>query len=193
MNEATETFMADLMDHDDTTMMDRYYYSGNGAILDAGNEAALRREISDRFGVSMRDVLLVGSAKLGFTIKAKPGRPEFSPFGDTSDIDVAIISSQLFLEYWQYAFDFWMEQSDWDQAGRFRKYLFRGWLRPDKLPNSPDFTKSRDWFEFFRALQATGKYGGFKIAAGVYFNETFWESYVGSALSDCRRSLEEGL
>ncbi len=73
----------------------------------------------------------------------------------------------------------------------FREYLFRGWLRPDKLPADLDFPLSNEWFEFFRSLQTSGEYGGYKIAAGIYLSEHFWEEYVGSALSECRLNIKE--
>lgn len=186
-----ERFKADIDQHDDKTLIDRYYYSTLGPVLDNEQQAALRREISNHLEVSVRDVVLVGSAKLGFTLRAKRGRPTFSHFGDSSDIDIAIISSSLFLKYWQETFTHWLGAGEWERAGKFRKYLFRGWLRPDMLPRDAEFPLSKAWFEFFRALQAGGAYGGYKIAAGIYLNEHFWEEYVGSALSECRRYVKE--
>lgn len=188
-----ERFKADIRQHDNTAIVDRYYYSGTGVILTSTQEAELRRKISDHFRISIRDVLIVGSAKLGFTVTNKPARPRLSPFSDTSDIDVALISPSLFVRYWEDTFAYWLDKDDWNHAGKFRNYMFRGWLRPDKLPASPDFPRSGEWFEFFRSLQASGRYGGYKIAAGIYFNEMFWENYVGSAISDCRRFVEEGI
>ncbi|WP_146159722.1 hypothetical protein [Rhodovulum imhoffii] len=186
-----ERFKRDLDEHDNKTLVDRYYYSTSGPVLDNGQQAALRRSVSDYLDVSVRDVVLVGSAKLGFTLRPKPNRPALSHFGDESDIDVAIISSPLFLRYWQETFSHWVDVGDWDQAGKFREYLFRGWLRPDKLPRDADFPLSKQWFDFFRSLQASGEFGGYKIAAGIYLNEHFWEEYVGSALSECRLYVKE--
>lgn len=191
ITENLERFKIDIDQHDDKTLIDRYYYSTSGPVLDNEQQASLRRDISNHLEVSVRDVVLVGSAKLGFTLRAKPGRPALSHFGDASDIDIAIISDSLFLKYWQETFSHWLEAGDWDQAGKFRKYLFRGWLRPDMLPKDSEFPKSKEWFEFFRALQASGTYGGYKIAAGIYLNEHFWEEYVGSALSECRQYVKE--
>jgi predicted nucleotidyltransferase len=186
-----EQFRADIVEHDNKTLVDRYYYSTSGPVLSNEQQASLRRKVSDKFDVSIRDVVLVGSAKLGFTVRHKPGRPALSHFADQSDIDVAIVSSGLFTEYWQHAFSYWVQKGQWDRLGEFRKYLFRGWLRPDKLPIDAEFPKSSEWFEFFRELQAGGDYGGYKIAAGIYLNEHFWEEYVGSSLSECRLSIQE--
>lgn len=186
-----ERFQLDLASEDNTTLVDRYYYSTTGPILSNEQQASLRRRVSDQLEVSIRDVILVGSAKLGFTLRNKPSRPRLSHFGDSSDIDVAIISGPLFIKYWEAAFAHWSDKGDWFKADKFRKYLFRGWLRPDMLPTEPEFTLSKEWFEFFRGLQATGEFGGYKIAAGIYLNERFWEEYVGSSLTECRQYLEE--
>lgn len=186
-----DRFRQDLTSADNTTLVDRYYYSTSGPILSNEQQAALRRKISDQFGVSIRDVILVGSAKLGFTLRHKPSRPPLSHFGDESDIDVAIVSQELFIQFWEKTFSYWVQKGDWPRVEEFRKYLFRGWLRPDKLPSDVEFGLSNEWFEFFRSLQAGGSFGGYKIAAGIYLNEHFWEEYVGSALSECRLYIEE--
>lgn len=186
------TFQADLSSCDDTVILDRWYYSGDCAGLEKENEAELRREVSNKFEVSIRDVLIVGSARLGFTIVQKPNRPTFSHFGN-SDIDVAIISRQLFNLYWELTLNHWEDHSDWAKAEKFRLYLFRGWLRPDMLPTGKGFEASDEWFDFFRSLQASGRFGGYKINAGIYYDETFLERYTVSSLQKCRRYIEEGL
>lgn len=191
IGEHLDQFRQDIVALDNKSLLDRYYYSTSGPVLSNEQQASLRREVSDQFDISIRDVVLVGSAKLGFTVRSKPGRPPLSHFGDQSDIDVAIVSNSLFTQYWQETFSYWVEKGDWSSAGKFRNYLFRGWLRPDKLPRDIDFPKSSEWFEFFRGLQASGRYGSYKIAAGIYFNEYFWEEYVSSALSECRLYVKE--
>ena len=184
-------FRLDISCEDNKTLIDRYYYSTISPVLTNEKQASLKRRISDEFGVSMRDILLVGSAKLGFTLLPKRGRPPLTQFGDDSDIDIAIISGSLFVKYWQETFSYWIQKKNWDKAEKFREYLFRGWLRPDKLPTDPDFKLSDEWFEFFRGLQFNGEYGGYKIAAGIYLNERFWEEYAASSLAECRNYLEE--
>jgi hypothetical protein len=185
-----EQFKVDLSTLDDLTILDRYFYARPAAMLSNEQESSLRREVARKFQVSMRDVVVVGSAKLGFTLVGKRGRPSLSPFADTSDIDLAIISQPLFLRFWRRAFRFSQESGDWPDANAFRKYLLRGWLRPDRLPKDAAFPEQREWFEFFQALTASGCYGPFKIAAGIYYDELFWEHYTSVALAECKRSLE---
>ena len=52
-----------------------------------------REQVADRFNVGYQDICIVGSAKLGFS----PSAHKFEvPFSTTSDVDVVIISSDLF-------------------------------------------------------------------------------------------------
>jgi hypothetical protein len=52
-----------------------------------------REQVADRFEIGSQDVCIVGSAKLGYS----PSSHKFgTPFADTSDVDVVIISEPLF-------------------------------------------------------------------------------------------------
>lgn len=52
-----------------------------------------REQVAERFGVGSQDVCIVGSAKLGFS----PSPAKYAtPFQETSDVDVVIISEDLF-------------------------------------------------------------------------------------------------
>ena len=186
-------FKADLKAHDDATVLDRHFYSGPSAVLKDAQVASLRRTIAEKFKVPMRDVILVGSAKLGFTMLGKEGRPPFSAFCDESDIDIAIISERLYLHYWKSTFAYWQQSGDWTRIEPFKKYLFRGWLRPDLLPPSPDFPDRQEWWDFLLGLQTSGTYGPYRIRTGVYFDEHFWESYAKSAFQTCREIVENPL
>lgn len=68
--------------------------------------------VSESFNVSFNSVMMVGSGKLGFSMSPPNAEhPEnskmFLPFNDDenvrkiSDIDIAIISSEIFHEYWK--------------------------------------------------------------------------------------------
>src|SRR5712691_6726218 len=52
-----------------------------------------REQVAERFGVGSQDVCIVGSAKLGYS----PSPHKFgTPFEQTSDVDVVLISEPLF-------------------------------------------------------------------------------------------------
>lgn len=68
--------------------------------------------VSESFGVSFNSVMMVGSGKLGFSMSPPdiehPDKSKmFLPFNDdenvrkVSDLDIAIISSEIFHEYWK--------------------------------------------------------------------------------------------
>jgi len=190
---AVASFKEALRKHDDQVVLDEFYYSSTAAALDRPQEAGLRREIAGRFNVAMRDVIVTGSAKLGFTLVGKPGRPSFSPFGDTSDIDVAIISTDLYVQLWKLLHMYSLSGGPWNNDNSFRKYFVRGWLRPDKLPSGEEFPFQGEWFEYFRGLTASGRYGPYKIAAGIYYGEMFWEQYAVSAINQARLQAERPL
>ena len=186
-------FQRALIGLDDQSVLDRFYYARPAIMLEKDGEAALRRAVADRFGVAMRDVIITGSAKLGFTVVAKERRPIFSPFGNSSDIDVAIISRELFTSLWRASFNYMTEHGDWPDVNSFRRFLMRGWLRPDRLPKGELFPESRKWFDFFRELTASGRFGPYKISGGVYYDEWFWENYASLAFKDCRLAIEAPL
>jgi len=52
-----------------------------------------REQVADQFGIGSQDVCIVGSAKLGFS----PSPHKYgTPFNETSDVDVVVISDPLF-------------------------------------------------------------------------------------------------
>ena len=66
-----------------------------------------RMTISESMGISFNSIMIVGSGKVGYSLSPTEEKM-FKPFcadeqGDrkTSDIDVAIISSDLFMKFWE--------------------------------------------------------------------------------------------
>lgn len=64
-----------------------------------------RMTISESMGISFNSIMVVGSGKIGYSLS--PTEKMFAPFcvkedngRKTSDIDVAIISSDLYLKFW---------------------------------------------------------------------------------------------
>lgn len=130
-----------------------------------------------------RDVFLVGSAKLGFSIAP---HKRFRPFGDESDLDLAIVSPELFHRVWHEVDEYRSINGNWTESRRFSDYLSRGWLRPDKLPASSAFPFANDWWEFFRSVQNRRIGGGVKVNAGIYHDTEFLVRYQQRAVSACR-------
>lgn len=192
-------FKGDLMALTPAEVFGRYIAPDPCYGLSGVDERSLRERIAAHFGIGIAGIKIVGSAKLGFTLRHKsgrdgePDRPMFSPFADTSDVDIAIISDAIFDTVWKRCFEFWQnsgyDDGYWRSGRDFRNYFFRGWMRPDKLPSEGSFTYKRDWFDFFRRLTNDRAAGDYKITAGLYREGYFLESYQHIALSECRNRM----
>jgi hypothetical protein len=200
VEEDIDRFKADLQELDAGAMFDRYVAPDVCAApidFDAEN---LRQRIARRFQVPFENVMIVGSAKLGFTLREKvydegDRRPAFSPFSDESDVDVAIVSEALFDHIWKLCFQFWhtsgyqATQAAWGRGEDFRNYIFRGWMRPDMLPVETAVGYRRKWFEFFRRLISERAAGDYRVNAGLYRDEYFLRTYQSIALEEAKRRL----
>jgi len=178
-------FDADIPDLNDTQMVRKHILSGSPYILQDGVYFALREQIAVRFAIHPNEVLMVGSGKLGFSIK--PIR-RWKPFGDTSDIDLAIISSSLFDLYWKSVHKYVADGGWWGKCKPFLRSLLHGWIRQDLLPPAHAFTMAKDWWEFFNAISSSHEYGNIKIAAGIYRDFDFLENYQTRCIKMCRQN-----
>ena len=76
----------------------------------------------------------------------------------------------------------------WDKKDSFIEYHFEGWIRPDKLPTSKIFDFSNAWFEFLRSLTSSGRFGRYKINAGLYKDWKHLERYQMNAITLCKET-----
>jgi hypothetical protein len=164
------------------TIVQRHITFGSCHVLSDGQYFKLKQVVSREFNVHPSEVLVVGSAKLGFSIAS--GK-RFRPFCDTSDIDVAVISSSAFDSIWQSVFEFKCAKGYWDKERSFNEYLARGWIRPDMLPPAKKFRQCKQWWEFFQGLSRSREFGPIKITAGLYRNWRFLEAYQSVAVEEC--------
>ena len=160
---------------------------GESCILSQHKYFDLRSEIAEHFQLHPNEVLVVGSAKLGFSIA--PDKL-YRPFCDESDIDVVLVSSKLFDEIWEAVFHYSHEGGYWRKQKEFTKYLFQGWIRPDKLPRSDMFEAGNKWWDVFQRVNRSGMYGDYKIAGALYKSWFFLESYQKICVQGCIDNLE---
>ena len=66
-----DQFKNDVMILGDSELINKYYLSGSAFALDDNKHYKLRQSIADYFKVDYPQVFIVGSAKLGFSIKPK--------------------------------------------------------------------------------------------------------------------------
>lgn len=185
LNKEIEAFKDDLSKCSASEFVQKSLIFGDCYMLDKEQYFALRLLVAKQFKVHPNEVL-VGSAKLGFSIAPQK---KFRPFGERSDIDVVIVSDILFNSVWSSVYSLWKDKVIWEFEGDFKKYLFRGWIRPDKLPPSTKFDFSKDWWEFFREITSSGKFGPYKISGALYKNWDFLESYQHFAVQFCKDEL----
>jgi hypothetical protein len=148
----------------------------------------MKKDISDYFKIYPDNVMMVGSAKLGFSISPQK---LWKDFREESDIDAVIVSDKIFDLYWQDLFEFNIEltaRSEHEQImyNSFIDYFFRGWIRPDLFPFN--FNKKDEWFTFFRNISYK-TYGPQKITCAIYRNMFFFESYHVKNLKLIRNGL----
>lgn len=196
-----EAFKNDLTTLSASEMFGRYVLTDECQGLEGIDHAALRLSIAKYFSVELNSIVIVGSAKLGFTLVDKPGdetraaRPSFSLFSDDSDVDIAIVSDTLFDSVWKRCFEFWHSsgyaaaKGYWPRGKNFRDYIFRGWMRPDHLPSEGAFNYRNEWFDYFRKLTSDRAAGDYKVTAGLYRETYFLEAYQRRAIEQCRAGM----
>lgn len=130
-------------------------------------------------------IKLVGSGHTGFSLIKN------TPFDkNKSDLDIAIVDSALYLDYFQLAFeitDGWHDLTKFSGSAQTQKetkksflgYLKKGIIRPDLMPSSPE---KAAWDNFFGKLG--DEYSEFcsGISAGIYARELFMAAKQESAL-----------
>lgn len=186
LNERIATFKRDLIRFDAIEISRRHIVFGECAVIDPDEYFRLRSVVARRYDLHPNDVLVVGSGKLGFSIA--PSK-QYRPFSDESDLDVVIISERLFDIVWQDVHRYFNQGGYWEHANAFQQYLFRGWLRPDKLPPDHKFPFGKAWWEFFNHLSASREYSISRIRGAIYRNWYFLEAYQELAISECARQL----
>jgi hypothetical protein len=170
-------------------MVSRFVTLGDPVVLSSNEHAELKIKISKHFDVHPTSVYVVGSAKLGFSIA--PGK-RWRVFGETSDIDVAIVSNVLYTNIWHEISSLLSRDPfiRWPKKAKYAEYQLHGWMRPDLLPTSQALQRAGNWFKFFRQLTAEGCCGPYKISAGLYYDMYFLEQYQARAVDSC--AADEG-
>ncbi len=190
LNEKIAEFKLDLSLLDSKQIVRKYITYGNTYVIAESKYFELKDLVSEYFDIHPSQVIIVGSGKLGFSIsenKVKdPPKLRYRYFGDDSDIDVAIISEKLFDKIWEEVYDYYGEKGFWYSMPAFSKYLFQGWIRPDKLPPSKKFKVANDWWDFFQMITNSDKFGSYKISAGLYKSWYFLENYQMTAVNQCK-------
>jgi hypothetical protein len=162
--------------------------------LFAGDQAAhvaWRRTLADTLGVSLFDLVIVGSAALGKSLN--PAHP-FALFSDDSDIDVAVVSDHYFDLAWR-----WMRRLG---ADRYRlpqtaqnwvkehesRLVYWGSIATDQL--LPHLPFGPDWVPKLAELAAQPPVNGREINVRLYRDHASLEAYLTRSVRKLRAILD---
>lgn len=148
-----------------------------------------RNRIGKYFLIDYYQVYIVGSGKLGFSYL------KGTEFSYDSDIDVAIVSEELYDRYLKYIrkFQYDLERSkerlverEYKNYVKFLRYMAKGWMRPDLLPIKIEgIDLKTNWFSFFNAISYDkSEVGNYKVNAGVYKSYNYLEYYTINSLKE---------
>jgi len=158
--------------------------------IEKHSEFQFKRDIANSLEVHIRDIAIVGSGKLGFSIKPDREVKEFYPFkqfdeeynkeasNKKSDLDVAIVSNFLFDKQLMNLYEFtghYVKQNIWSRdrdRNSLARYILKGWIRPDYFPENYKISDE------IGNVQA--KYCNLfkrEVNIGIYKNWYFFENY----------------
>jgi len=201
-----QTFKDDCLNKDSDIVVQQhliegfsYYFSNHH---DSNEEFNFKKELSKSLNIHIRDIAIVGSAKLGFSIKPEkvtPGLYLYKKFDfnfinnneeEKSDIDIAIVSSQLFDKQLLELYRFTNSYKDLSGfSGKsyapHSKSIVKGWLRPDRLPKGYNISNTID--EFRKIYK--DKYER-AINFGIYKSWDYFESYHVNNVKTLKINLE---
>lgn len=169
---------------DSADVIGKHILQGDCYLLSSSDTYDLKAAVATQFEIHHTDVYLVGSAMLGFSIKPDA---RYREFGERSDIDVAIVNDKLYARLWLGSLEYGRANPDWRTKDGFMRYHLQGWIRPDLLPHSRHFAAADRWFDFFRNLTSGGRFGQYKISAGLYYSMRFLELYQSNCVQECQR------
>lgn len=147
------------------------------------DEFLFKKDLANSLNVHLREVVIVGSGKLGFSIKPDKDEPSFYQFNEfdnnkKSDLDIAIISSTLFdqqlINIYEYTSSYinraiWNKDTD---RNSFAKYILKGWLKPEYTPNLYKISSE------LQEIQSKYKMNfGRDINIGIYKSWYYFENY----------------
>lgn len=185
-----ESFKSDLLNLELVTVVRKHVTTGTPVTIDDDDYWRLRNAISAQFDIHPNQVVVVGSSRLGFSLKKPKRFLSIAP----NDVDVAVVSPQLFDRFWDMVFSVVRSNRTWPQLAkknrRFVSSLFSGWITPNELPNLASFEEAREWAEFFNGLTSQRICGIRGISGRLYRDWSRLEAYQEIMVKECKLELE---
>jgi hypothetical protein len=187
-----ESFKSDLQSNVVLDVIQKHITTGDPAIIAGDIYFELRRRVAQKFALHPSEIVLVGSCRLGFSLKPKGKTPErYKPARPTSDIDLAIVSPGRFDSYWDRVFYLVRKNRDWSlsHGAKFTRDLFNGWITPSQLPNLPQFADAISWTEYFAELTRVRLCGMREVKPRLYRSWSRLEAYQEIMVNQCMNEL----
>lgn len=153
--------------------------------IEVGKEYEFKKDIAKILQVHIRDILVVGSGKLGFSLKPDDSATGLYPFiafdGNAdrkSDLDIAVVSSELFDKEIRNLYDHTgYAKQTWGQKSGFAKYVLKGRLAIRFLPSDFKFTKEvKEVQEKYKMRY--GRNVNLEIYKSWYYFETYHQQNI---------------
>lgn len=175
-------FKSDLVSLDIRDVVRKHITTGTPAAFSDSDYFSLRQIVGNQFEVHPSAVVLVGSCRMGFSLKPEK---RYVPARPGSDLDLAIISPDRFNDYWARVHGYWRLSRTWSKRKRFLQAFFRGWIDPRWLPPIKRFESAKVWVHFFDDLMKSRRFGIRRITARIYHSFEFLESYQEEMVQAC--------
>lgn len=142
-------------------------------------EFDFKKDIASILDVHIRDIVIVGSGKLGFSLKpdnSDTGLYLFKKFDSNkkkSDLDIGIVSQILFDKEMKNLYDHTnFYRNEWPDRNSFAKYMLKGKLAIRFLPNGFKLTN-----EIKRVVEKYQMEYGREINIEIYKSWYYFETY----------------
>ena len=175
-----------------------YAFRGRPGDLDV-----LRTHLVLRLGIDRDKIVVVGSAKTGFSL-SPDNFPR--PFSVKSDIDVVVVDEALFDSYWAICLKYYyprriekLPRPDYEWLLRRKNDVFWGRFEPHYMRyeglSFPDVLRplrdlSTGWFNAFKSLSTYGQFRGRDIKGRLYRTWAHALAYHADGLRQIKQSLQ---
>jgi hypothetical protein len=166
-----------------------------------GEEFEFKKDLAISLDVHIRDIVIVGSGKLGFSIKPEenitPFFYRYKSFDfdfeediekEKSDLDIAIVSGKLFdnilVNLYKHTDHYTGTSFEGGNKKSLANYILKGWFRPDFSPENYLITPQIKLVQEKYRM----KYGR-KINIGVYKSWFFFETYHQNNINNIKLNL----
>ena len=152
--------------------------------------------ISESMGISFNSIMIVGSSKVGYSLS--PKEKTFAPFcadekggRKVSDIDVAIISSELFSYFWKLFRTSYSAKYNCTYQGLYNE-IYRGYINEKKILNVDPCRQA--WIQISaesKKLLADKLFIKHEITYRIYKSWEDFEEYNLKNISDLKKIILE--